>query len=144
MRDISMAKAMPVMPAIMSLLLFATPIAAAEPAPPPPPARISTLVVYGNDPCPGGTGDEIVVCARQPESERYRIPKELRAKRKQNHPAESWTARTRTMDAVSRQTMPDSCSAIGSGGQSGCFRQFQQDARDARKAQKAEEAADQP
>src|SRR5437762_6774109 len=133
MCDISTAK---VLPALTSLVLFAVPIGAAEPA--PPPSRISNLVVYGNDPCPGGKDGEIVVCARQPESERYRIPKELRAKRKQNHPAESWTARTRTMDEVSRKALPDSCSAVGSGGQSGCFRKFQQDARDARNAQKAE------
>jgi hypothetical protein len=141
MRDISMAKAIPT---LMSLLLFATPIGAAEPATPPPPSRIANLVVYGNDPCPAGKDGEIVVCARQPESERYRIPKELRAKRKQNHPAESWTARARTMDEVSQKVLPDSCSAVGSGGQSGCFRKFQQDARDARNAQKAEEAADKP
>jgi hypothetical protein len=140
MRDILMAKAIPT---LMSLMLFAAPIGAAEPASPPP-SRITSLIVYGNDPCPGGKDGEIVVCARQPESERYRIPKELRAKRKQNHPAESWTARTRTMDEVSQKALPDSCSAVGSAGQSGCFRKFQQETRDARNAQKAEEAADKP
>jgi hypothetical protein len=142
MRGVSMAKTLAV-PVLISLMSFAIPVAAAEPVTPPP-SRIASLVVYGDDPCPSGKDGEIVVCARQPESERYRIPKGLRAKRKQTHPAESWTARTRTMDDVSRQVMPDSCSAIGSGGQSGCFRKFQQDARDARNAQKAEEAADKP
>lgn len=140
MRDISMAMAIPT---LMSLILFATPISAEEPVTPPP-SRVTNLTVYGDDPCPGGKDGEIVVCARQPESERYRIPKELRAKRKQNHPAESWTARARTMDEVSQKVLPNSCSAVGSGGQTGCFRKFQQDARDARKAQKGEEAADQP
>ena len=37
------------------------------------------LVIYGNDACPSSEGQEIVVCARKPESERYRIPSELRA-----------------------------------------------------------------
>ena len=45
------------------------------PAQAEPPQRITNLLVYGDDPCPKGEGDEIVVCARRPESERYRIPK---------------------------------------------------------------------
>ena len=56
----------------------ATPPAVANAAPvaatngTPPPDRIATLVVYGDDPCPRSAGDEIVVCARRPENERYR------------------------------------------------------------------------
>ena len=37
-------------------------------------ARISEIIVYGTDPCPRSTDDEVVVCARKPESERFRIP----------------------------------------------------------------------
>ena len=44
------------------------------------PERITSLIVYGEDPCPQSEGEEIVVCARRPESERYRIPKKLREK----------------------------------------------------------------
>src|SRR3546814_2857140 len=40
--------------------------------------RIVSMVIYGDDPCPEGTGDEIVVCARQPERERYRVPTQFR------------------------------------------------------------------
>ena len=36
--------------------------------------RVSRVVVYGRDACPRGSGDEIVVCGRRPENERYRIP----------------------------------------------------------------------
>src|SRR3546814_10896458 len=45
------------------------------------PERVETLVVYGEDPCPQEHDGAIVVCARKPESERYRIPKELRKKK---------------------------------------------------------------
>ena len=34
------------------------------------PQKIFNLIVYGDDPCPTGEGEEIVVCARKPESER--------------------------------------------------------------------------
>ena len=91
------------------------PIALLAPAKAEPPQRVFNLVVYGNDPCPKGVGDEIVVCARKPESERYRIPKKLREK-----PAPSggpgWGSQVATMEEVQRQNLPGSCSAIGSNG----------------------------
>ncbi len=122
--------------ATLSLLLIAAPLAAQEQslaeAPPP---RISTLVVYGEDPCPRSRDDEIVVCARQPESDRYRIPKELRGKRKKGDiPTQSWVERARTLDMVSRNGRPNSCSPHGSGGQTGCMRQFLETARLEREA----------
>ena len=41
--------------------------------------RTRTVVIFGNDECPKATNpDEIVICARRPEEERYRIPKEIR------------------------------------------------------------------
>ena len=40
--------------------------------------KVSEIIVYGTDPCPRSTDDEVVVCARKPESERYRIPEALR------------------------------------------------------------------
>ena len=121
-------------------LLLAAPLAAAGPgeslaeAPPP---RISTLVVYGEDPCPRSKDDEIIVCARQPESDRYRIPKQLRKHKKSDEPAVSWTERTRTLDMVSQKGLPNSCSPHGTGGQTGCMRQFLEAARREREAMKA-------
>ena len=41
-----------------------------------PDPRIRGVVVYGDDPCPQSTADEVVVCARRPDDERYRIPAE--------------------------------------------------------------------
>jgi hypothetical protein len=131
---------------ILGLLVaaMALPIAARAQAPaavPAPPARPAdagkqpvdndaktvSIIVYGNDPCPQGQGDEIVVCAREPESERYRIPQRFRGKKDQPAPGNSWANKSTGADAASRMGagLPDTCSAVGSGGQSGCFHQFQ-------------------
>ncbi|MBA3897976.1 MAG: hypothetical protein H0X36_12770, partial [Sphingomonadaceae bacterium] len=39
---------------------------------------VNEIIVFGSDPCPRSTDDSIVVCARKPESERFRIPEKLR------------------------------------------------------------------
>lgn len=115
---------------ILPLLLAAMPAVAAPP-PPEPPTRISTLVVYGRDPCPRSGGDEIVVCARQPESERYRIPKELRDQDRKKPAAVtgSWAGTARVLEMVSRQGLPNSCNSTGANGQTGCFAKFIEDNR---------------
>lgn len=104
------------------------PIPEAE-GPVQPPMRMSTLLVFGDDPCPTSTPDEIVVCARIPESERYRVPKRLRDARKL--PAnEPWTNTVRQLEYISRVGTPNSCSPVGSAGQTGCYQQFLRAARD--------------
>ena len=107
----------------MARLLFLVSLAAAAaPAssqePPSPPARESQLDVFGQDPCPQPVGDEIIVCHRRPEEERYRIPAPLRHGSQRTEQA--WGARAETMDEVSSQVLPNSCSTIGSYGQTGC------------------------
>lgn len=99
-----------------------------------PPERTTTLVVYGEDPCPQPEGDEIVVCARQPESERYRIPKPLRDKKKDELSESSWTSRAEGLDEATRFTRPDSCSTVGTGGQTGCLATMLRQWRAARRA----------
>ena len=86
--------------------------------------KISTLVVYGNDACPRSSGDEIVVCARQPEAERYRIPKPFRGKRFAAARDGSWAGTAKVLEFTSRQNIPGSCSPAGSWGQTGCFDRF--------------------
>ena len=91
------------------------------------PTRRVEVAVFGEDPCPQSTGDEIVVCGRQPEGERYRIPKQLRNPGKpvdQSGPNESWVAKTATLGQFTGSTVPGSCSAVGSYGQSGCSQQI--------------------
>ena len=120
---------------LLPLLLAAAPLAAAPKGEEPPPPRISTLVVFGDDPCPRSGDEEIIVCARQPEGERYRIPKALRKKKREDI-TQSWVERARTLDMVSKKGLPNSCSPQGSYGQTGCMRQFLEAARAEREADK--------
>lgn len=122
-------------PILLPLLLATAPLLAAPPAETPESPRLSTLLVYGDDPCPRSNDDEIIVCARQPESERFRIPKALRKKPKEEV-VQSWVERARTLDMVSKKGLPNSCSPHGSGGQTGCMRQFLEAARAEREAAK--------
>jgi len=117
--------------------------APADPAPPaeetpPPPAvgpqdteKVKQVIVYGEDPCPPSTPDEIMICARMPDNERFRIPPELRTD--PNSPAvQSWVNRARTLEYVGLSGT-DSCSTIGGGGFTGCFQQLARAAREERK-----------
>ena len=79
--------------------------------------KVNVLDVFGDDPCPQSTEEEIVVCRRMDENERYRIPEALRGSRS---PANvSWTSRVQSFEAVG-DFGPLSCSAVGGGGDLGC------------------------
>lgn len=79
------------------------------------------LTVFGKDPCPTSNGEEIVVCRRMPEAERYRIPEELR--RTTDRGNETWGDRASSIEYVGR-TGTASCSPSGAGGASGCMREM--------------------
>lgn len=86
--------------------------------------RVRRLVVYGSDPCPrSASGDEIVVCARRPETERYRIPRELRDQPSDDPENTSWAVRAESLEYVGR-TGIQSCSTVGPGGVSGCWNEL--------------------
>lgn len=84
--------------------------------------RINALVVYGNDPCPQSEDGSIIVCARKPENDRYRIPKELRKKQAEAVTLGSpgWASNVQSLEAAGRVLLPNSCSAVGTGGFTGC------------------------
>ena len=87
------------------LLLLAAPALAAD----KPPETTRTATVFGDDPCPKARKDEIVVCGRLPENERYRIPKALRVKpRDDSGGGTAWAARVEGLEAAQRFTMPGS------------------------------------
>jgi hypothetical protein len=88
--------------------------------------RISFLVTFGDEKCPDATGDEIVVCAAQPENERYRIPKELRETQEAEVSGQSWTSAVETLDEYARANLPNSCSVNGSNGFTGCTQKMLQ------------------
>ena len=104
--------------------------------------RRVTVTVYGNDPCPDvRAGDEIVVCARRPETERYRIPKELRGRGER--PSETaWGSRVAGLEDASRPSMPGSCSPVGTYGQSGCRQQSLRDWYAERRAARRQKDSD--
>ncbi|MGN5373950.1 hypothetical protein [Sphingomonas hankookensis] len=101
-------------------LAIAGPVMAQE-TPADPPQRVRNATVYGNEACPKPTGDdEIVVCARLNENERYRIPKRFRDPPSQASADSSWAQRADVAMEAARATRPNSCSVIGTGGQTGC------------------------
>jgi hypothetical protein len=83
--------------------------------------KVSEIIVYGTDPCPRSTDDEIVVCARKPETERYRIPEALRQGGSLQS-RQAWAARAKQFETVGR-TGINSCSPVGPGGWTGCTEQ---------------------
>ncbi len=88
-----------------------------------PPEREESIIVYGDDPCPQSSDpEEIVVCARKPEEERFRIPEPLR--RSSRPPETSWGTQAAMLEDAQRDTRPNSCSVVGSYGQSGCTQQM--------------------
>ena len=98
---------------------------------------VSEIIVYGNDPCPRSTDSNVVVCARRPESERYRIPEKYRS----GGPPqvrESWAKKAKQLETVGA-TGTFSCSPVGPGGFTGCMTQVINEAR----RERQEEAAGQ-
>jgi hypothetical protein len=89
--------------------------------------RVSEIIVYGNDPCPRSTDDAIVVCARKPERERYRIPEKLRSSGSRQS-RQAWASRARALETVGA-TGINSCSPVGPAGFTGCLTQVIKQAR---------------
>ena len=106
----------------MAIFLFGLAIATPAGAQQPDSRRQSHVTVYGDDACPTSQGDDIVVCARRPEEERYRIPAPFREEGRRRQ--ESWSSHVAELEEVQRDTRPDSCSVVGSYGQSGCTQQL--------------------
>ena len=94
----------------------------ALPAPALAQAGQTTLVIYGNDPCPNG-----YICVRKGESERYRLPpsQNPQGTRQQR---QSWSRQAQALKTVGA-TGVGSCSAVGPGGREGCLTQEIRQAR---------------
>ena len=120
------------------IALAATAVVAADFAMLPAPAAaqqnsVAEIIVYGTDPCPRSTDDQVVVCARRPESERYRIPEKYRpgGTRQQT---DSWANKAKVIETVGA-TGINSCSPVGPGGYTGCLTRVIREAREQRKQQ---------
>jgi hypothetical protein len=104
---------------------------AALPAPVQAQQGPAQIIVYGNDPCPRSTGDQVVVCSRRPETERYRLPKnqQLQGSRQDR---QSWANKSKPLMTVGN-TGINSCSPVGPAGHTGCLiQQIHQEQQDAR------------
>ena len=84
-------------------------------------SRVSEIIVYGNDPCPRSTDDNVVVCARKSEAERYRIPERFRSSGPRQT-REAWANKARQFETVGA-TGINSCSPVGPSGFTGCLKQ---------------------
>ena len=100
---------------------------------------ISEIIVYGTDPCPRSTDDEVVVCARKPEGERYRIPERLRSSGTRQQ-RESWANRAIAFETYGK-TGINSCSPVGAAGFTGCSQQLINQAFKERKEQSSDDTA---
>ena len=81
--------------------------------------KVNQLIVYGDDVCPQSRENEITVCARKSEGERFRIPEVLRGD-PLSPKNEAWTDRVQAYETVGAQGIA-SCSPVGSGGATGCM-----------------------
>ena len=126
------------MKAALPILAAAGALAAGLAAPATAQGGVSRVIVYGSDPCPRGSGGEdIVVCARKPETERYRIPQELRNAPSDDPASQSWANRAESLEYVG-QTGIQSCSTVGPGGFTGCWAEMVRAARGERAKGSAE------
>ncbi|MBV8973361.1 MAG: hypothetical protein JO290_13840 [Sphingomonadaceae bacterium] len=135
-------------PMIAALMLLAAVPGSAQTAPAtgysslkPAPAdtslpRQKLVTVFGTDPCPKSTDpDEIIVCTRRPDEDRYRIPPTVRSDVKPDGPFEGTNRKALLGDATGGAGGGiGSCSAVGPGGGTGCNQAIQDQYRAARKA----------
>ena len=112
-----MSRFLPVAAVLASALLLPAAPAAAQGEN----EKLNLVIVYGQDACPQGKDDEITVCARKEESERYRIPEPLRgAASPQN---DAWNNKVLAYETVGKHG-PLSCSPVSAGGSLGCTQQL--------------------
>lgn len=106
---------------------------------PGPTRRIRNVQLTAGQACPKAEPGEVVVCG-SPE-EPYRIPKQFRDVPRRGN--DSWVNRAAEIDDVSRAAggLPNTCSPVGSGGQTGCSRMIARQFAADRRARRAEERA---
>ena len=106
---------------LAALIAFPTTAFAQDAQVDTPPQRIRSVTLTGDQKCPPSANGEVVVCSTLDQP--YRIPKALREDKPIAAQNQSWVNRAASMDQIGRVAggLPDTCSAVGTGGQSGCF-----------------------
>ena len=121
--------------ALIAALLVSPVAVAAQGTQDSPPQRVRSINLKPGEKCPPSTSQETVVCSTIEEP--YRIPKELRPQ--PAAPAnQSWANRAAVADEVGKEAagLPDTCSPVGTGGQTGCTQKFMERAAAERRARK--------
>jgi hypothetical protein len=95
--------------------------------------KINQVIVYGEDKCEQSSPDEIVVCSRLPETERYRVPQMFRGGSPLDPRNQAWANKIVALERVGRFGT-DSCSPTGLGGFTGCTRTLVEGAKAERQA----------
>jgi hypothetical protein len=125
---------------LLALAGTAAPAAAQSMLKPPPTdtslPRQKLVTVYGTDQCPKQVDpDEIIICVRKPDEDRYRIPPSVRVDTKADGAFEGSNRKALLGDASGGAGGGiGSCSAVGAGGGTGCNQAMQDQYRAARKA----------
>jgi hypothetical protein len=110
---------------------------------PGPTRRIRNVQLTTGQNCPKAEPGEVVVCGTPEEP--YRLPKRFRDQPQRGN--SSWVNRAAEIDDVSRTAggLPNTCSPVGSGGQTGCSQMIARQYAADRRARRAEEnAANEP
>ncbi len=95
--------------------------------------KVNQVIVYGDDQCAQSSPDEIVVCNRLPETERYRVPQIFRGGSPLDPRNEAWANKVVAVERIGRFGT-DSCSPTGLGGFTGCTQALVAGAKAERKA----------
>ena len=104
--------------------------------------RVNEIIVFGTDPCPRSTDDQVVVCKRVGEEERFRIPERLREGGSLQQ-RQAWANKVRSIERVGR-TGIQSCSPVGPAGYTGCMEQMIKQAKEESKESIEQSTAPQP
>lgn len=85
-----------------------------------PPQRVRSVTLGVGQKCPQSSDSEIVICSTLDQP--YRIPKQFRDSGPVPAKNQAWGNRVATQDQIGRVAggLPDTCSPVGTGGQSGC------------------------
>ena len=104
---------------LLALAVAALPVAALADSPSPP-QRIRNVQLTPGQTCPRAAPGEVVVCDTLGDP--YRIPRRLRDDGPVPTQRQSWVNRVADIDETSRVAggLPDTCSVVGNGGQTGC------------------------
>jgi len=100
--------------------------------------RVNEIIVFGTDPCPRSTDDQVVVCKRVGEEERFRIPERLREGGSLQQ-RQAWANKVRSIERVGR-TGIQSCSPVGPAGYTGCMEQMINSAKQESRESTAEQS----